>query len=291
MTHNYPFPVSLINLNDDLEIAYMDTLAGNTTLLMVHGLASYAPIWENNMAVLQKYYRCIAIDLPGHGLSSKGNFEYSIPFYAKIVIQFLEKLEIKQCVLIGHSMGGQTASYLAMQKPDLFSHLVLVAPAGFEVFSATEKIMLAQFVSSNIMASSQYLKYVLNLKNYFYDLDEKEYEKLNEMNRDFYSLSKNQMLPFILARSVKGMMDTPIFDDLDKIILPTLVLFGKNDKLIPNQLLHPAQTIEEITLKACAKIANAQLKMYEKCGHFLQYQYPNRFNMDLYKFLNPLVFA
>jgi pimeloyl-ACP methyl ester carboxylesterase len=286
----YPYPVKKVFLKNKLEIAYMEVGKGEVSLTFVHGLASYAPIWEKNLEVLQKYYRCVALDLPGHGLSSEGDFSYSIDFYAQTVREWLELIGNTSTILIGHSMGGQIVTHLALQEPTWFSHLVLVAPAGFETFSPTEKIWLNQFTSGSVLGSSQYLKWLLNLKNYFYDLNEWEYEKLKEFNRDFYSVNDNVYLAKILSRSSKAMMDEPIFDRLSDLEMPTLVLFGKNDQLIPNKFLHPWQTTETLAQTGAQQLQRGKLKLYERCGHFLQYEQSAQFNIDLYKFLNPLIF-
>ena len=288
---DYPFPVKKTFLNNDIEIAYMDIGKGDQTLVFIHGFASYSPVWAKNIAVLSKYFRCLALDLPGHGLSSVGDYSYSISFYADIIKSWLSSLHLPKVILIGHSMGGQIAIHLAIKDPVLMSHLVLVAPAGFETFHQTQIMLMNQLTAAGIIGSSQYFKLVLNLKNYFYSLNEKEYEKLNEFNRDFYSLNDNPNLIKVLNRSIKGMTKEPVFQDLDKLSMPVLVYFGKNDNLIPNRLLNNHQTPVEIAEKACKIIPDCQLKIYDKCGHFLQYEYPSRFNIDLYKFLHPQIFS
>lgn len=286
---HYPYPVQKIQIASGPEIAYIDIGEGSHTLLFVHGFASHLAIWEKNLEVLKKYYRCLALDLPGHGLSSPRDYPYTISFYSETLSQFIEAIAPESLTVIGHSMGGQISSHLAIHHPERLQSLVLVAPAGFEVFSTTEKAFLKQFTSSGILGSSQYWKWVLNLKNYFHDLSEKEYEKLNEFNRTFYSIQNNPLLPLILSRSVNGMVSEPVFDDLGKISCPCLVLFGQQDQLIPNRFLHQIST-QALAEKGVARIPEGQLKMYEKSGHFLQYEHPARFNMDVYKFLNPLIF-
>ena len=289
---SYPFPVRKVFLDPDkMEIAYVDVGKGATCLFFVHGFASYLPVWAKNIQSLQQYYRCIALDLPGHGLSSRdADYPYTISFYAETIYKCIQSLNLDKVILVGHSMGGQISIRLAIDYPELFSHLVLVAPAGFETFNLSEKLLLKQFTMPGIFNTSQYLKLVLNLKNYFHDLNEKEYVKLQEFSRDFYSIKENPNLPVVLYRSIGGMMDEPVFDDLQHLSMPTLVCFGKEDKLIPNKFFHH-QSTETIAQKGAAQIPNVQLKLYDRCGHFLQYEYPARFSMDLYKFLNPLVFG
>ncbi|MEO1653757.1 MAG: alpha/beta hydrolase [Bacteroidota bacterium] len=286
---DYPYPVQKIKLSAGPELAYIEVGEGPHTLLFVHGFASHLPVWAHNLEVLKKYYRCLALDLPGHGLSEIKDYPYTISFYAEVVQSFIEDKKLGPMTLIGHSMGGQISSRLAIDHAQSLQQLVLVAPAGFETFTMTEKALMRQFTTSSILSGSQYWKWALNLKNYFYELNEKEYEKLNEFNRNFYSIRSNPLLPKILSRSVNGMIDEPIFEDLEKIACPTLVFFGKQDLLIPNRFLHQLST-QDLAERGVRRIPQGQLKMYEKSGHFLQYEHPARFNMDLYKFLNPLIF-
>ncbi len=288
---DYPFPVRRMFFEDEMEVAYVDVGNADTVLVFIHGFASYAPVWARNISLLKKYYRCVALDLPGHGLSTSGDYPYTIDFYKSVIVDWMRRIDLdKKVVLIGHSMGGQISIRLALDHPELFSHLILVAPAGFEVFSDTDKFLLQQFTASGIIGTSQYLKWVLNLKNYFYQLNEQEYEKLREFTRDFYSQRDHPNLNKVLSRSIKGMTEAPVFDELSDIALPTLVFYGNNDKLIPNRMLHPGTT-EEVAQKGCERIPDCRLVLYKKCGHFLQYEYAARFNIDLYKFLNPKIFG
>lgn len=288
---SYSYPIQKVVVGDNIDLAYIEVGEGAQTLVFVHGFASHFPAWEQNFTVLKKYYRCIALDLPGHGFSAKSDYSYSIDFYAQTVRQFLDKLGIKKSVLVGHSMGGQIAITLVLQQPTLFSHLVLVAPAGFETFNPSEKQWMLQFASGNILISSQYFKWVLNLKNYFHKLNDQEIEKLNELNRDFFSVTQNPYLTKVLAGSVKGMMDAPVFDRLLALKLPTLVFFGKNDQLIPNKFLHMNLTPEQVARQGAGQIPESKLVLYNQCGHFLQYEQASRFNIDVYKFLNPHIFG
>ena len=69
-------------LSNGCEMAYIDEGKGDTTLLMVHGLANYCGVWVKNIESLKKHYRCIAIDLPGNGYSDGGDYPYGINFFS-----------------------------------------------------------------------------------------------------------------------------------------------------------------------------------------------------------------
>lgn len=277
-----------------LEIAYIDEGNAEEVLVFIHGFASQLDVWERNIEFLSKYYRCIALDLPGHGNSSKGNFPYSQRFYVDVVKAWLEYMQVgrfAEAHLIGHSMGGQISVRTALETEKLWNNLILVAPAGFEQFTESEKILLTQFASVGIFSTSQYWKSRLHMKEYFYDLSEKEYEKLEELNKDFYSLKANPYLAKILQGSIKGMMYEPIFQDLTQLKTRTLICYGRNDKLIPNIYLHKDLNTEDVANAGFKQISDCRLILYKECGHFLQYEYPIQFNLDLYKFLHPEIYV
>ena len=107
ITHaSYPYPIQKIEIDPGIEIAYMDEGEGPYTLLFIHGLGSYAPAWNKNLGELAEKYRCIALDLPGYGQSEKGDYPFSMAFFAEAVEAFIDSLGLENIVLVGHSMGG-----------------------------------------------------------------------------------------------------------------------------------------------------------------------------------------
>ncbi len=114
----YPYPVQHQSLSDDISIGYMDEGSGDETIIFVHGLGSYAKAWMKNIGELKENYRCIAIDLPGYGRSSKGDYPGTMNFFADVVKEFTDSLGIKRFVLAGHSMGGQISIIASLNIPN-----------------------------------------------------------------------------------------------------------------------------------------------------------------------------
>lgn len=151
---DYPYPVQYQELNNDQQIAYIDEGEGPAVIL-IHGLGSYIPTWKQNVPVLTKAHRIIALDLPGYGKSSKEVDQVTIPFFAETVAALQDSLRIDQAVWAGHSMGGQIALRGALTYPDKISRLVLLAPAGFESFTEPEGATMSNFVTpQSIQATS-----------------------------------------------------------------------------------------------------------------------------------------
>src|SRR5262249_40442058 len=99
----YPVPVQTLDLGG-VRVAYTERGEGEPALLLIHGLASYLPVWSRNLDALARNHRVIAVDLPGYGKSDKANYEYSMGFFARAVERVIEKLELGRVILVGHSM-------------------------------------------------------------------------------------------------------------------------------------------------------------------------------------------
>ncbi|MBK7630967.1 MAG: alpha/beta fold hydrolase [Ignavibacteriales bacterium] len=82
------------------KISYIDQGNGDKTIILVHGLASNAGFWRYNIPELAKYYRVIAVDLPGYGKSEKGDYSYSMSFYADQIKNLIDELKLKMLFML-----------------------------------------------------------------------------------------------------------------------------------------------------------------------------------------------
>lgn len=100
--------------NKRVNIAYDDTKKGDTTLLFIHGWGINKTYWENQDTVFAKRFRVVAMDLPGFGESGKNRKSWTVEDYAKDVSAVLNGLDLKNVILIGHSMSGAIALEAAL---------------------------------------------------------------------------------------------------------------------------------------------------------------------------------
>lgn len=279
----YNLPVEKIELSNNTTLAYVEEGTGNQTLIFIHGLGSYLPAWNKNIHELSRHYRCIAIDLPGYGKSSKGNYEFSMTYYAQIIKEFAEKKGLKNVVLVGHSMGGQIALTTALQYPDLVEKLVLVAPAGFETFNKGQRSWLGNVMTPDLVRLTPVDQIRTNLSYNFYNMP----EEADFMFTDRVAMRSAEGFDgyvYAVSQSVKGMVDQPIYEFLPQIKQPTLALFGANDNLIPNRFLNPGKT-EQVAKDGISRMANGHLIMLEKTGHFAQFEASEKVNAYIHEFL------
>lgn len=281
---NYSFDVKYVDLPGDINLAYVDQGKGDQTIILIHGLGSYIPAWENNINELSKNYRCIAIDLPGYGKSSKNPHSGMMSFYAKVVSDFIDKLDLKNVVLAGHSMGGQIAMVAALNYPEKIEKLVLVDPAGFEFFNPGQKSWFENVMSMNLVKLTTVEAIESNLSVNFYNMPKNSLFMIEDRiaMRDADDFDN---YCYAVSNSVAGMIDEPVLDKLKYIFQPTLIFFGENDNLIPNRYLNPGTT-EKIAKAGAEKIKNSKLIMVPKCGHFMMFEKPDVFNDEVKKFLN-----
>lgn len=279
----YPYPVKKVELKNNIKIAYVDEGKGEQTIIFVHGLGSYLRAWEKNIPVLKQKYRCIAIDLPGYGKSSKGIYPYTMDFFADVIKEFMEELNIKKAVIAGHSLGGQIAISTALKYPSIVSKLILADPAGFEQFNKGQKQWFRDVMTVQLVKLTPVNQIRKNVYINFYNMpDDAEFMITDRIAlrgaKDFDKYC------FAVVKSVDAMVNTPVYNMLGNITQKTLVIFGKNDELIPNRFLNPGFT-ENIAVDGASKIPNNKLIMFDKCGHFSQFEKAEQFNKAVIEFL------
>lgn len=284
---NYKYPVKKVYLpENEFTIAYTDEGKGDNTIILIHGLGSYLRAWEKNIGELSKNNRVIAIDLPGYGKSSKEPHTGMMTFYAGIVNELVKELKLNKVVIGGHSMGGQIGMTTYLKYPQIVKGLVLAAPAGFERFTKGQKQWFRDVMTVDGVRLTTPEAIQNNLASNFFrqpkDADFMVSERMEMRSADDF-------IPYCYAvvQSVQGMVDNPVIDYLQDIKVPTLILFGENDNLIPNRYLNPGRTVE-IAKYGASKIHNSKLVMIPKTGHFLMFEKPEVFNKETIDFIKSL---
>ena len=109
-------------------IFYYDSanIAARETIILVHGLQDEADTWRHLFQPLMQRYRVLALDLPGFGRSDKAHRNYTPLFFADTLLQFMDALKIGHATLVGNSLGGMIAEWVALMHPARVSRLILL---------------------------------------------------------------------------------------------------------------------------------------------------------------------
>jgi pimeloyl-ACP methyl ester carboxylesterase len=279
----YPYATHVAQVMDSIEVAYVDEGQGDQTLLLIHGLGSYLPAWKPVIEELKSDYRVIALDLPGYGKSAKGAYPYSMPFFAQVVRLFMEQVGIHKPVVLAHSMGGQIAMRLSLDHPESVEKLVLAAPAGFESFTEEDREFFETYMTPEAVMSSDRGDIRDNIERNFNQMSPNAEFMIRDRVAvrgadDFEQYAKANV------QSVMGMLDGPVVDELDQLSVPTLIVFGEQDALIPNTYLHDLTT-QQVAQAGHELIPNSQLKMIPEAGHFVHFEQPSQFNQYVRTFI------
>jgi pimeloyl-ACP methyl ester carboxylesterase len=283
----YPYKTKFVELSNEIKVAYVDEGKGDQTLIFIHGLGSYLPAWKKNMEVLKADYRCIALDLPGYPKSSKGDYAYNMTFFADVILEIIAELKLKNPVLVGHSMGGQVAITAALKSPDVLEKLILIDPAGIERFNEKESALLKSLLTAESVKNTPVEQIKKNFDVNFaagltpedamFMYNDRLYMRETAEEYEHYC----RMIP----KCVAGMLDEPVFEELKTLKMPTLILFGEQDYLIPNKYLHQKLTTEKVAQSAKAQIPNSQLFMVPNAGHFAMWDNAQMVNETIQTFL------
>lgn len=280
----YKFPTHYTTV-DGVEIAYVKEGKGEETLLFVHGLSSNLDAWSKNVEVLKNDFTCVALDLPGYGKSGKPeDASYTPTYFSEIISGFIDELELKNVTLIGHSMGGQAAIKTVVNSPNKIEKLILVAPAGIETFTDGQGNIMKTMFTPGFVANTTNEQIKTNYALNFYN----QPIEVNEMITDRIAIKEASDFEahcHAISKSIAGMLDDTVVNDLDKISQNTLVLYGKNDMLIPNRYFNPDLDINEVGNNAKDGIKNSTLVFVDESGHFLQFEQPEKVNTLIKEFI------
>jgi pimeloyl-ACP methyl ester carboxylesterase len=261
-----------------------------SVLVLVHGIAGTSATWDDLIPRLSARHRVLAPDLLGHGESAKPDGDYSLGAYANLLRDFLEVLGHERATLVGHSLGGGIALQFAYQFPEKCERLVLVSSGGLgrEVHPVLRAAVLpgAEVVLPWLSVAAR--KSVGRVVHALGNLGLRASADLEESWRSFVSLEEPEARRAFL-HTVRGIIDLhgQRVSAHDRLYLaaglPTLILWGEKDRLIP--VRHGREAHE--------RIAGSRLEIFPGAGHFSWRDEPQRFAevlLDFMKTTTPLPF-
>lgn len=267
-----------------LDTSYVDSGGSGAPVLLVHGLSSSLGFWDKQVEALSaRGYRVLALDLPGYGASGRPDAPLTPPWYAAFVADFLATVGAPRATVVGHSMGGQISLWLALERPEVVHKLVLAAPAGFERFSPGEARWMKEYWHEKRAMEADEEAVRANFRTVFNKPDDLT-ERLIEERVRLAGTPAFAGTSVAVSRCVAGMLDYPVADRLGQVRAPTLILFGTNDRLIPNPIFHGGRTAA-VARAGAEAMPGSQLVLLDGAGHGLQSDDPEGFNAALLAFL------
>jgi pimeloyl-ACP methyl ester carboxylesterase len=260
------------------EVNYAEIGEGEP-ILFVHGLGGCWRNWLENLPHFGRAHRAIALDLPGFGHSPMPSWPIEMPAYGRLIHDFCEKLGIDRvAALVGNSMGGFVSTEAAIEDPERFERLVLVSAAGISFAEASgrraEAVVRTAEAAAPFVAGPRriWLTRPSGRKIAFGRV-------VRNPNRLRPELLQEQMEPGLgspgFAAATRTMSGYDTRRRLPEIEVPTLVVWGLNDRIVP----------VEAAIGYHRLIRGSRLEIYERTGHLPQLERPARFNALLDEFL------
>jgi len=245
-------------------------------IVLIHGTGASLHTYDHWTRNLVKNHRVIRMDLPGYGLTGPfPNRNYSIGNYIDFLKYFLDKIEVKKCVLAGNSLGGNIAWRFTLKYSDIVNKLVLIDAAGYTIKSKSTPLA---FEIAQIPIIQNLFTYItprtvakISVENVY-----KDKAKVTEELVDRYfelTLRKGNRQAFVDRFEVKT--DTISYKKIKLINQRTLILWGEDDELIPLSIAYQFHH----------DLPNDTLVILKNAGHIPMEENPKESLKPVMKFL------
>ncbi len=271
--------MSTFTTNDGTELYYKDWGSGQP-IVFSHGWPLNADAWDEQMLFLADHgYRCIAHDRRGHGRSSQPWHGNDMDTYADDLAELIEHLGLENAVLVGHSTGGgEVARYIGRHGTKRVAKAVLISavpplmlktPANPE---GQPREVFDEIRDGLLKDRSQYYR---DLSAPFYGAN-RPGSTVSQGTRDAFWLWCMQAGLKGAYDCVKAFSETDFTDDLKKFDIPTLILHGDDDQIVP---------IAASARLSSKLVRDATLKVYPGAPHGLTATHKDQVNADLLEFM------
>ena len=227
---------------------YYQVAGEGEPIILVHGLSASSLWWIRNVPALAEHYRVYLLDLPGFGTMRRYASRFTLDRLSNDIIAWMEVVGIKQAHFIGHSMGGYVCLRIAAHKPHIVKRLILIAPAAIPAYSSVLGYTRPLLAAMRVLSPAFFPILI--------------YDALRAG-------------PLMLLRATRDLVSRDIRTSLQEITVPTLMIWGENDTLVPLALSDLLR----------AEIPDAHLLIIKKAGHVVMFDQSQQCNAAMLAFL------
>ncbi len=270
-----------------IQVHYKKYGSGEPTMILLHGFGASTFSWREVMAPLSDHGMVIAYDRPAFGLTSRplpgewqGMNPYSVEGNIALLVELMDRLGVKQAILIGNSAGGRLAMQMALAHPERVSGLILVDAAIYQGGGVQSSILRALMNTPHLNRIGPYL-----LRSAFageqgqslismawHDPSKLTPEIIEGYRKPLHMENWDRAL-WEFTKAGSGSEDLSLrFNELS---MPVLVVTGDDDRIVPTSL----------SLQLAEDIPQAQLVVFSSCGHVPQEECPDQFLRAVEDFL------
>ena len=271
--------MSTITTKDGTQIYYKDWGTG-PVITFSHGWPLNADMWDGQMLFLvQNGFRCIAHDRRGHGRSTQASSGNDMNGYADDLAAVIEALDLKEATLVGHSTGGgEVARYIGRHGTSRVAKAVLIAavpPLMLKTAANPEGLPMELFdaIRASLMQdrSQAYRDFAVP----FYGANRPGAKVSQGILDQFWTWSMQSGLKNAYE-SIKAFSETDFTEDLKKFDVPTLVLHGEDDQVVP---------VKNSAVKSARLIKGAKDVYYPGAPHGITATHQDQINAELLSFI------
>jgi len=271
--------MNTITTKDGTQIYYKDWGTGKP-IVFSHGWPLSADAWDPQMLFLgQQGYRVIAHDRRGHGRSGQSWDGNDLDTYADDLAEVIESLDLKDATLVGHSTGGgEVTRYIGRHGTKRVAKLVLIGaipPLMLKTESNPGGLPIEVFDGLRAAVVADRSQFFIDLSMPFYGYNKPD-AKISQGIRDSFWQQGMQSSIIGAYECIKAFSETDLTEDLKKVDVPTLILHGDADQIVP---------IGASALLSSKIVKNATLKVYPGAPHGMTATLAYKVNGDLLAFL------
>ena len=255
----------------EYSIRYFEEGQGET-IILIHGIGQAMYTFRKNVRVLSEHCHVITIDLLGHGLSSKPEIDYTIDDFSKLIVDFMDAMDIKKASLLGFSTGAIIALDVAIKYPEYVKRLFLLSPGGVtKTYPSLIKHFSTPIISDIIFTffNKAMVKKVLD-QAYF----DPTFVTTDVVRHYHKVLSDKQNLDATII-AYSNWDDSNIAYELSSVQAPAYIFWGEEDTWHPIEML-------ELYEDALPEVYSATLA---SCGHLLHEECADEINKKIIEIL------